>query len=175
MARPIPNSLTLRLIRFLRRVPLVKPLAKWTQKRMIHLALKTIWLERQAARDRVESNGTGEAAPELDTDELNRAAERYFAEFEDRDYLLDKPFSDSRGFAHHLFDMGVLFHWLRLEPGDVVAEIGAGTCWLSQFLNRYGCKTISIDVSATAARSGAGALSQRSEVQLGARARVSRL
>ena len=29
-------------------------------------------------------------------------------------------------------------------------EIGAGSCWLSLFLNRYGCKTIAIDVSATA-------------------------
>jgi SAM-dependent methyltransferase len=31
-----------------------------------------------------------------------------------------------------------------------VLELGAGTCWLSHFLNRYGCKTVSVDVSETA-------------------------
>ena len=89
-----------------------------------------VWLTRRADQGRLESRGSEdlEAPPELDTEELNRAAERYFEEFEDREYLLGKPFSDRRSFAKHLFDMGVLFHWLRLEPGDVVAEIGAGTC-----------------------------------------------
>jgi SAM-dependent methyltransferase len=36
----------------------------------------------------------------------------------------------------------------------VVLELGAGTCWVSHFLNRYGCKTIAVDVSATALRLG---------------------
>ncbi len=38
----------------------------------------------------------------------------------------------------------------RIQPGDTVVEIGAGTCWLSHFLNRYGCRTVSVDVSRTA-------------------------
>ncbi len=50
--------------------------------------------------------------------------------------------------------MGVLFEGLRLRPGAVVAELGAGTCWLSHFLNRYGCPTVSIDVSKTALKLG---------------------
>ena len=41
-------------------------------------------------------------------------------------------------------------HWARVSPGEVVAEIGAGSCWLSHILNRYGCRTVSIDVSPTA-------------------------
>ena len=84
------------------------------------------------------------------TDEFNAAAEDYFARQEDRDYLLGKPFTDRMFFARRLFDMGVLFHWLRLTPGETVLEIGAGSCWLSHILNRFGCRTIAVDVSATA-------------------------
>ena len=83
------------------------------------------------------------------TDEFNIAAEGYFVR-SDRNYLVGKPFTDRLFFARRLFDLGVLFHWLRIIPGDVVLEIGAGSRWLSHQLNRYGCKTISADVSATA-------------------------
>jgi len=83
------------------------------------------------------------------TDDLNVAAEDYFVR-SDREYLLGKPFTDRMFFARRLFDLGVLFHWLRIAPGDTVLEMGAGSCWLSHLLNRYGCKTISVDVSETA-------------------------
>ncbi len=88
------------------------------------------------------------------TDEFNRAAERYFAERDDPAALLGKPYTDTVHFARYLFDVGVLAYWLRLSPGEVVAELGAGTCWLSHFLNRFGCPTICIDVSPTALRLG---------------------
>lgn len=88
------------------------------------------------------------------TNELNAAAERYFAEYPDPEFILGKPFSQGEEFAHQLFDLAVLFHCLRLSPHDVVLELGAGTCWLSHFLNRYGCKTIAVDVSPTALELG---------------------
>ena len=88
------------------------------------------------------------------TDEFNAAAEDYFTRSEDRDFLLGKPFTDRLRFARRLFDLGVLFHWLRLTPGEVVLEIGAGSCWLSHLLNRFGCKTVAVDVSATALEIG---------------------
>jgi SAM-dependent methyltransferase len=84
------------------------------------------------------------------TDAYNQAAERYFAGFPDPQFLLDKPFSESSQAAKHLVDAGVLIDALRLQPRDVVAEVGAGSCWLSHMLNRVGCVTISIDVSPTA-------------------------
>lgn len=83
------------------------------------------------------------------TDELNAAAEEYFVDT-DRAFLRGKPFTERRVFARRLFDLGVLFHWLRITPGEVVLEIGAGSCWLSHLLNRFGCKTIAVDVSASA-------------------------
>ena len=81
---------------------------------------------------------------------FNDASERYFADYKDHAYLLGKPYTDTLQFARRLFDVGVLVHWLRLSPGEVVVELGAGTCWLSHILNRFGCKTIAIDISASA-------------------------
>lgn len=83
------------------------------------------------------------------TTTFNEAAERYFATFPNRQFLLDKPFSDSEA-ARHLIDTGILIDTLRLQPKDCVLEFGAGTCWLSHMLNRYGCRTVAVDVSSTA-------------------------
>ena len=83
-------------------------------------------------------------------DEYNEASERYFADYKDHGYLLGKPYTDTMNFARRLFDIGVLVHWLHLSPGEVLAELGAGTCWLSHFINRFGCRTIAIDISPTA-------------------------
>ena len=89
---------------------------------------------------------------------FNAASERYFADYKDREFLLGKPYTDTMNFARRLFDIGVIVHWLRLSPGEVVVELGAGTCWLSHFLNRFGCKTIAVDVSSTALELGKTAL-----------------
>lgn len=83
-------------------------------------------------------------------DGFNESAERYYSAHADSAQLLDKPFSEPAALARRLIDMGVLIDALRLEPGDTVMELGAGTCWLSQLLNRFGCRTIAVDVSPTA-------------------------
>lgn len=88
------------------------------------------------------------------TDIFNAAADRYFAEREDQGFLLGKPYTDVDNFARRFFDIGVVAHWLRLAPGDVVMELGAGTCWLLHFLHRYGCPTIAVDVSPAALEMG---------------------
>ena len=98
--------------------------------------------------------GRGSAVEQRDlvrrTEEYNEAAERYFVEYRDPQFLIDKPFSDAPDFAAHLIAVGVLVAAARLRPGDTVVEFGAGSCWLSHFLNRFGCRTISVDVSETA-------------------------
>lgn len=88
------------------------------------------------------------------TEEFNRASEQYFVDLKDEQHLLTKPFSDTLLFPRAMFDLGVLMRWLRLSPGEVVVELGAGTCWLSHLLNRYGCRTIAVDVSETALQLG---------------------
>lgn len=105
-------------------------------------------------RSRVAGQAS-EATPLLvGTDTFNEAAERYFATHPNPGYLLDKPFSETHLVSKHLIDAGVLIDALRAAPGDVVAELGAGSCWLSHMLNRFGCTTIAIDVSPTAVALG---------------------
>lgn len=82
--------------------------------------------------------------------EYNAAAERYYAEHADSRFLLAKPFSEPHQFGRYLVNAGTLIAGAKLRPGDTVVDLGAGTCWLSHFLNRYGCRTISVDVSRTA-------------------------
>ena len=84
------------------------------------------------------------------TDEFNRQAEHYYTSFPDQAFLRRKPFSDTERLPAHLIDTGVLIRGLRLRPGDLVLELGAGTCWLSHLLNKYGCRTIAMDVSPSA-------------------------
>jgi len=99
--------------------------------------------------DRPASRAT-QAQLEQQTDTLNAAAECYFASHVDEGHLLDKPFSEPAALSRRLIDVGVLIDGLRLEPGDTVLELGAGSCWLSHLLNRFGCPTIAVDVSSSA-------------------------
>jgi SAM-dependent methyltransferase len=96
--------------------------------------------------------GVAEDDPDLvrRTDAYNDAAERYFASIEAPEFLLTKPFSEPDLLPSRLVDVGVLMGALRVMPGDVVLELGAGSCWLSHLLNRMGCRTVSVDVSKTA-------------------------
>jgi SAM-dependent methyltransferase len=128
----------------LHRVPALQPFAL----RALDAASQVALLPFRRARAR---GPAGEPAARVaSTDEYNRAAERYFAAFENPQFLLEKPFSDPQQLPKHLIDAGVLIEALRLRPGDVVMELGAGSCWLSHMLNRFGCTTVSVDVSPTA-------------------------
>ncbi len=85
-----------------------------------------------------------------DVSARNRAADEYFAHVQDVSYLERKPFSEPAALSRRLIDIGVLIDGLRLTPGDTVLELGAGSCWVSHFLNKLGCRTISVDVSQAA-------------------------
>jgi SAM-dependent methyltransferase len=99
---------------------------------------------------RPPSNHAAVATLEGQTEAFNRAAEAYFAAYPNPEHLLGKPFSEPESLSRRLIDLGVLLHGLRLEPGDVVVDLGAGTCWVAHLLNRFGCRTIAVDVSPTA-------------------------
>ena len=114
----------------------------------IDVAARPMLLPFRLSRPHTDAAG-GEAL-ERQTDAFNRAAETYYAKHANAQQLLDKPFSEPAALSRRLIDVGVLIDSLRLEPGDVVLDFGAGTCWLSHLLNRYGCRTISVDVSPTA-------------------------
>jgi SAM-dependent methyltransferase len=113
----------------------------------IELAARPLFLPFRLDRPRAPQS---RAAAERDTDAFNAAAERYFAAHADEAHLLDKPFSEPSSLSRRLIDAGVLIDSLRLQPGDTVLELGAGSCWLSHLLNRFGCRTVAVDVSPSA-------------------------
>ena len=87
---------------------------------------------------------------ETSIDVLNRAAEEYFASLRNWDDHLAKPFGAIVETPRLLMNLSMVLHGLRLRPGDTVLEYGAGTGWLSRALTQLGCRTILLDVSATA-------------------------
>jgi SAM-dependent methyltransferase len=89
-------------------------------------------------------------ADAAETKRFNAAAEDYFAHHASHDALARKPFSEPAELSRRLVDVGTLIDALRIAPGDTVLEIGAGSCWVSHVLNRFGCRTIAVDVSPTA-------------------------
>lgn len=134
----------------------------WTLRRILHrdpedLPLRVLITEgvfKRLAGSEVavptpaETHDQGQLAAR--TDAFNEASETYFADYPNREFILTKPYSDATWFPKYLFNLGVLFHWLRVSPGETVLELGAGTAWVSHFLNLYGCRTIAVDVSSTA-------------------------
>jgi SAM-dependent methyltransferase len=139
------------MISFIRR--LIQPLFR-RQPRLRALALDLMDI---AARpllmpftlSRSQRSNTEEAA-EARTDRYTIAAEAHWATHVDRRHAMDKPFSEPESLSRRFIDIGTLVDGLRLQPGDTVLEIGAGSCWLTLLLNRYGCRTIAVDVSPTA-------------------------
>lgn len=127
-----------------RRAPIVKTFALWSLDAWFQIALAPFRRWHRAG------NAAENATLLARVDEYNRAAEDYFAKFPNPDFLLNKPFGDVAGLPKHLMNVGILISAARIAPGDVVAELGAGSCWLSHMLNRYGCRTASIDVSSSA-------------------------
>jgi SAM-dependent methyltransferase len=83
-------------------------------------------------------------------EELNQAAEEYFASLTSWEHQLTKPFSHVHETPPLLVDVATLLRGLRLAPGSTVLEFGAGTGWLSRFLTQLGCRVILLDVSPTA-------------------------
>ncbi len=85
---------------------------------------------------------------------LLQSAENYFRSIRDHNSLLKKPFHDTAEGPYLLCKTGLLLSGLRLGKGMRVLDFGAGSCWLSRFLNELHCVTISIDPSSTALKIG---------------------
>lgn len=132
----------------LQRIPLAWPATRWLLDAIYRVAFLPF------GRDR--PRGVPREAADLvaRTDELNRRAEEYFVGSQALESILRKPFADEMSFPRHLVALGVLLQGLRIARSDVVVEFGAGGCWVSHFLNKFGCRTIAIDVSRTALELG---------------------
>ena len=109
-------------------------------------------LERVVVPSALPAAAPAESVSDADIDQWNRAAEEYFAALPTWDHHLAKPFSQVEETATILASTAVLLQALQLSPGMTVLEFGAGTGWLSRFLTQLGCRTLLLDVSATALR-----------------------
>lgn len=91
-------------------------------------------------------------------EEFNRNAEVYWKEVEaekaGREHALSKPFTTVQDAAGILYRLGLVLQELNLGVGHTVLDLGSGSCWLSSYLNRLRCRTVSVDVSPTALKLG---------------------
>ena len=83
-------------------------------------------------------------------EDICEGAEQYFASIVDTGFHERKPLSSSEDASELLLEVGFLLRGLRLGPGMRVLDLGAGTGWLSRFLNELGCQVTACDPSATA-------------------------
>lgn len=87
-------------------------------------------------------------------EDLNRLAEDYFAQVDDWNFHLAKPFGGVEEAPQLLMNFAVVLQGLNLCPGMTVLEFGAGSCWASRYLTQLGCRVIAADVSPTALEIG---------------------
>ena len=91
---------------------------------------------------------------ELGIEGLCRSAEDYFKNIADPIPLLAKPFHNIYDGPPLLCKLGLLLSGLRLGKSMTILDFGAGSCWLSRFLNEMSCATISLDPSPSALKLG---------------------
>ena len=123
-----------------------------------HEGLETalLYVEKPAVRGAGASNDdaasidVAELVEQTSIEELNRAAEEYFASIANWDHQLTKPFSQPHEAPTLLIDMAVLLQGLQLTAGATVLDFGAGTGWFARFLTQLGCRVLLLDVSETA-------------------------
>lgn len=99
------------------------------------------------------SSRAGDVRAEATAEEIdrwNRTAELYFSTLTHWDHHLAKPFSNVEEAPILLMGVSVALQSLDLLPGMTVLEFGAGSGWLSRFITQMGCRSIVLDVSATA-------------------------
>ena len=70
-----------------------------------------------------------------------------------------KPFSspghdDVHEGARLIHDFAVALLCLQPHPGDRILDLGAGSCWVSEWLQRFNIQTVSVDIAADMLRIG---------------------
>jgi ubiquinone/menaquinone biosynthesis C-methylase UbiE len=87
---------------------------------------------------------------ELGIEGLCQSADNYFKSIIDTKDLMAKPFHSVMEGPYLLCKLGLLISGLRLGKSMKVLDFGAGSGWLSRYLNQLGCCTVLLDPSPTA-------------------------
>lgn len=80
--------------------------------------------------------------------------EQYFLDENGNNHWLKKPFSGIEESGSYCLQLGRLIGGLNLAKGMTILDWGAGSCWMSEIMNKLGMKTISLDVSKSALEVG---------------------
>ncbi len=87
-------------------------------------------------------------------EEICRGAEAYYAANSDPEIHIQKPFRSFTEASESLEKLGMLLSGLQLGRGMRVLDFGAGTCWISAYLQQLGCRVTACDPSGTALEIG---------------------
>ena len=89
------------------------------------------------------------------------AAEARADEKHDETHTLNFPLHWTTWLAswNYLFDLSLACELLAPRPDDLVLDLAAGTCWATEFLQRLGVRTVSLDLSLEMIRRGRKRLS----------------
>ncbi len=91
---------------------------------------------------------------EYSPEEICEGAEAYYAANSDPRLHIQKPFRSFTEAAESLEKLGILLSEMKLGRGMRVLDFGAGTCWISAYLQQMGCHVTSCDPSSTALEIG---------------------
>jgi SAM-dependent methyltransferase len=86
------------------------------------------------------------------SDTSKQAEKDYLRRSAGGEWELSKPFPPtgqvgSDEHAQHLLDFAVMLRVLALKPSDLILDLGAGSCWVSDWLRRFGFRSLAVDIS----------------------------
>lgn len=85
-----------------------------------------------------------------DTEQLNRASDKYFDVPERRRSWLSKPLSEGYAGPDNLWRFGFLLSALQIRAEDRVLDLGCGTGWTTALVATIGAEATGVDISARA-------------------------
>jgi ubiquinone/menaquinone biosynthesis C-methylase UbiE len=99
----------------------------------------------------------------MSASDSKQAEKDYLRRSRGGDWEASKPFPPpghvgGDGHAQDLLDFAVLMRVLAPEPADPILDLGAGSGWVSDWLRRFGFKTVAVDIAWDMLRLGADRL-----------------
>jgi ubiquinone/menaquinone biosynthesis C-methylase UbiE len=108
----------------------------------------------------------------MPTPDTKQAEKDYLRRSGGGDWEASKPFPPAgqlatEEHAQHLLDFAVLLRVLAPGQADHVLDLGAGSCWVSDWLRRCGVRTVAVDIALDMLRLGAQRLGNASGLVVG--------